>query len=451
VAVESPHEALRHALAAIPAPPRIWVALSGGRDSTVLLHAAATLEGIVPPGTLRAIHIDHGLQAQAVRWSEQCDALSARLGIPFETCRVDARARHGESPEAAARRARYAALGARLGSGDALLTAHHRDDQAETLLLQLLRGAGVAGLAAMPERARFATGWLLRPLLGLPRQALADYAAHHALAWCDDPSNEDTGLDRNYLRAVVLPALTARWPATAASLATSAGLCGEVSELLEECADADLAALTGDAADGTLPVAALAALSGPRRRNLLRRWLRRQGLTTPGRRHLKRIEVEAIGAAPDRVPCVAWPGGEVRRYRGRLIAARPRAAIETAAVQAWDPDVPLKLGHGTLLAVPVTGAGVACAALSAGVLTVRHRQGGERLRPAGRAHSHPLKKLLQEAGVPPWRRAALPLLYIGEQLAAVADLWVVADFAAAAGEKGLLLTWEEEPMDDVVD
>jgi tRNA(Ile)-lysidine synthase len=437
--MDAPVRALLESLAGHAAPAGLAVAFSGGRDSTVLLHAAARAAGRLP--ALRALHVDHGLHADAPRWRAHCAATCSVLGVPFTALAVDARPARGESPEAAARAARYAALAGVLAPGEWLLTAHHRDDQAETLLLQLLRGAGVSGLAAMPARARFAGGWLVRPLLDLDRAALAAYAAAHDLAWCEDPDNAGLARDRNFLRHEILPRLAQRWPAAARCLARSAAHCAEADGLLEVLATGDLANLVEPQRPAELPVAALGRLPPPRRRLLLRHWLDQLGLPRPGQRVLARIEHEALGAARDRNPRVAWPGGEVRRYRG-LLHARVPEADPTPPPQAWDPATELLLPGGRLRAEPAIGAGLARARLGDQPLTVRPRVGGERLRLPGR-RTRPLKKLLQEAGVPPWRRASLPLVYVGEALAAVADLWVAEPFQAAAGEPGLRLRWRE--------
>jgi len=360
----------------------------------------------------------------------------------------------GESPEAAARVARYRVLADELGSGEWLLTAHHRDDQAETLLLQLLRGSGVAGLAAMPARASFAAGMLVRPLLDIDRTALAAYAQHHALSWCEDPGNAAVELDRNFLRHEILPRLATRWPAVATCLGRSAAHCAEANDLLDTLAATDLAALVVPQRPAELPVDSLHGLPAPRLRLLLRHWLATLGLPRPGHRVLARIEHEGLGAAVDRNPLVTWPGGEVRRYRNTLYARAPIAPSNPTPL-AWNPAEALHLPWGCLQAEKVTGSGLAQARLHGQRLTVRHRVGGERLRLPGR-RTRPLKKLLQEAGVPPWCRGRLPLVYVGEELAAVADLWVADGFEAADGALGWRLEWRDSdpfwtPVGDVSD
>lgn len=427
-------------LAAHPQARRLVVAYSGGLDSHALLHLLATHRESWPGRTLAAVYVDHGLQAHSAGWGEHCAHVCRELAIPFRALRIDARPASGESPEAAARRARYAALAAELGAEDALLTAHHRDDQAETLLLQLLRGAGPHGLAGMPAATRLGQGWLLRPLLEIDRAELLAYARAHRLRWIEDASNADTGFDRNYLRQRILPLLRERWPATNRTLARSARLCAETAGWLDAEAAADLARVATTHPDG-LRIPALRELSELRQRNVLRHWLRQRGLPTPDSRHLSHILRDALTAARDRQPCVRWPGGEARRYRDILYAMPPRSPHDPRRVFPWRPEVsghpPLDLpGLGRLRLRRTVGEGLRAATLNGAALTVRFRQGGERFHPAGRPRSQALKKLLQEVGIPPWERERLPLLYRDQTLLAVVGLGIATDQAAGPGETG---------------
>ena len=435
-------ERLDALLAAHPEARRLVVGYSGGVDSHVLLHSLATHRDRWPERRLAAIYVDHGLQAASTAWGEHCGEVCRALAIPFRILRINARPTPGDSPEAAARRARYAALAAELGPDAALLTAHHRDDQAETLLLQLLRGAGPHGLAAMPAAARLGQGWLLRPLLDLDRADLLVYAREHGLRWIEDASNADAGFDRNYLRHHVLPLLRERWPAVNRTLARSARWCAETADWLDQEAAADLARVVTHRPD-SLYIPVLGELSEPRQHNLLRYWLRQRGLPVPDHRQLGQILRDGLTARRDRQPCIHWPGGEVRRYRDTLYAMPPLAPHDARQCFVWRPGAngypPLALpGVGTLAWRETVGVGLRQSALADAALTVRFRQGGEHFRPVGRRHGQELKKLLQKAGIPPWERERLPLVYRGEALLAVAGLGVVAEAATAPGEPG----WE---------
>ncbi len=427
-------------LAGSAAPSRYLVAYSGGLDSTVLLHALRQAD-LAAGQPIVAVHVDHGLQAKARAWERHCRQFAKRLGVRYVARRVEIRDSDPRGVEAAARGERYRVLADLTQAGDHVLTAHHQEDQAETLLLNLMRGSGTAGLAGIGEVQPFGKGLLLRPLLGVPRAELEAYAAAHALAWCEDPSNADSRYDRNYLRHQVLPALRGRWPAVSARLARSAELLAEASELQDELAALDLAALGGDPA--RLDLEGLRRLSPARQRNVLRSAIRRQGLPAAPSTRLQQALDELLPAPPDAQPLVRWPGGELRRYRGSLYVLPPveyGVPRETLVLPADGRAVPLgsSLGHLRLERAP---RGIDPALVAEG-LRISFRAGGETLRPAGREHTHALKKLLQERGVLPWMREFVPLLYAGGELVAVGDLWV-ADQAVRA--EGYVVRWMDRP------
>jgi tRNA(Ile)-lysidine synthase len=441
-------QALRRSLEAQLGPtlgcPRLWIAYSGGLDSSVLLHAASACFGrlasqsaasapsshqtpnkspthpLVSP-ELRAIHVDHGLNLESARWAEHCRTQARRLGVPLTERSLGLRRKKGESLEALARTARYGVFSELLAPGDVLATAQHRDDQAETLLLALLRGSGVHGLAAMPEVSELGAGLLLRPLLGFSRAELVDYAEQAGIAWIDDPSNADVGFDRNLLRHQIVPLLRRRWPSLDLTLARSAGHCAEAAGLLDEAADEWLAGLGGQR-PGSVSADGLRALSSARCRLVIRRWLAREGFRPPPSVVLERIIAEVLGAAPDRAPLVAWPGCELRRHRGDLYALAPLPALpETDSGAAdgpaltWDGRAPLLLPQGLgMLELPVGAAGV-------DGLSVRFGRSGLRCR-VGNGPSHALKQLYQQAGVPAWLRPYVPLLMHQGDLAAIAGV-----------------------------
>ncbi len=404
-------------------PTAYRVALSGGLDSSVLLHAltCAWHDGLPP---LRAVHVNHGLQAEAEAWAEHCRRFCAGLGVELSLLRVDARARAGESPEATARHARYQALAELLQTNEALLTAHHRDDQAETLLLQLLRGAGPRGLAAMPPSRRLGAGLLLRPLLEYDRAELEAYARQHSLVWVEDPSNREHAFERNFLRHQVMPLLRQHWPGLNKTLVRSARACAEAAALNEQLAQQDLGPAQGE----VLPLARLRALPPARRRNVLFHWLRCQGAGLPSAAQMAQLE-QIAAAAQDATPQVGWGEWVVWRYRDALYLLSRAETRPLCGVLEWDGRTPLVLpGLGRLEAHPVRGRGLRSDTLE-GCLQIRFRRGGERCRIRGQGHRRALKKLLQDAGVPPWQRWRIPLLFIDDQLAAVIGHWVCEPFA----------------------
>lgn len=425
---------------------RHWcVALSGGLDSTVLLEAMCSLRDRFPAGGLRAIHVHHGLHVEADEWVRHCEARCARLGVPLTVLRVHARAGRGESPEARAREARYEALAAALSPGEVLLTAHHADDQLETVLIQLLRGAGVAGLAAMPAEAGFGPGWHHRPLRDFTRVALRDWAVAQAMeGWVEDPANEALHYARNHLRSEVLPAVRAHWPAAAVTVSRSARHCAEAAELLDELAATD--AVVCMVEEGALHMPALARLSPARCRNLLRWQSRQLGLPVPDERRLATLLHQLFGAAGDRQPQLRWPGVVAWRHADRLWLIPQDALQVPLDALTWpDPRQPLALGPGlgTLALEASDTGGLRPEALEAAPWRVTSRRGGERMRLPGRRGRRALKRLLQEAAVPPWVRSRMPLVEIGGQLAAAGEFWIDEAWWAPSGDKAWRLRWND--------
>jgi tRNA(Ile)-lysidine synthase len=405
-----------------------WIALSGGLDSCVLLHSLAALD---LPITLHALHINHQISPNANAWEAHCADMCARLSIAFTAVKVDVK-NSGRGIEDAAREARYAVFEHHIKSGDYLLTAHHADDQAETLLLRLMRGTGPRGLAAMAKQRSLGQGTLFRPLLNFSRAELEEYARAQNLSWVNDESNADDRYDRNYLRNQVMPLLRERWPAFAGKWQQAAELCAANESLIEELSTQDLVladfkhALVGT----SISLFYIESLSIARRHSLIRTWLRRQGLSTPEQQHLQQIEQQIIGGRQDAETQVTWGDVSLRVYRQRIYALPlvdlplvPDSSLEFA------PTITLPSGFQFGFEL-IESSDKLLLNPHLPNLHLRFRQGGERCRPAGRAHSQTLKRLLQDYGVEPWLRESLPLLYSNDDLVAVADLWVCEGFQA---------------------
>ncbi len=415
-----------------------WVvALSGGLDSTVLLHALAAMES---RPRLCALHVHHGLQARAEQWLQHCESLCGELAISFSALRVSVNA--GAGPEAAAREARYQAFSEFLDSGDLLLQGHHLDDQVETLFLRLLRGTGMDGMQGIPEHRPLAAAELLRPLLSLPRSALESYAEENHLRWVEDPSNADERFDRNYLRQRVLPLIAERWPAYRQTVGRFSRLAGQFhSGRVRDYSDA--ISLGNESANTKLELIPLRAMAEPDRKVTIRHWLSGFGLR-PSEAQLEAIQRDVVFSAQDAEPLFELDGMQLRRFRERLYITE-LADFNADFEQSWDFKQPLVIpGAGCLRAETCEQGG-----LFADKVVVRLRQGGERCQPAGRAHSRSLKKLLQEYHIAPWRRDRLPLLYVRDELAAVADVWICEGFtspdsAAEAPVAGWRLHWSPQ-------
>jgi tRNA(Ile)-lysidine synthase len=437
-------ECLAGALARMPSMIAYRVALSGGADSVALLHALCQIRDALAPAQISAIHVHHGLHPAADAWQRDCQRLCEELDVALQVRRVDGRAACGESPEAAARRARYDALSRIVGAGEAVCTAHHERDQAETLLLQLVRGAGPAGLASMPRVAPLGKGWLVRPLLDAGPAALRDYLRRHGIQWLEDPANVDQRFDRNYVRREILPHLEDRWPGAQRTLARAARHQADSANLAQALAEIDLAEARGSL-PGTLSGAALEAMPPARARNLLRGWLSERGLPSASAVNLEAVLDQLLKARDDAMPLVSWPGAEVRRYRQLLYAQAPLPVHDPARVLVWNPGSALALAHGLLEASPAEGRGLSAQRCANALVEVRFRQGGERFQPAGRGHSAALKKLLQASAVPPWLRDRIPLIYVDDELAAVAGLWVGAGYEVSGTNPGWLVRWTALP------
>ncbi len=422
----------------LPAGSSILLGLSGGVDSVVLLHLLHQL-ALRYFWNLSALHVHHGISPHADAWAAFCTDLCARLGIPFQVEHVDIAPLREHGIEAAARKLRHAAFDRQ--PVDFIALAHHQDDQAETLLLQLLRGAGVRGASAMPvirQRANHPTQ--LRPLLDVARSELLAYAQQYALQWVEDESNADDIYPRNFLRHRVLPLLEQRFPAHRETLARSARHFAEAGELLDQLAQQD----AQDALhDGGLEVARLQALSIPRAKNLLRYFLHSIGAPMPQAVQLDDMLQQLCDARQGAAVQINFGNWQTRRYQGKVYAfpALPEPDAELCA--QWLGEVALELPElgGTLYFEPAIGHGLSLEKLHQAKVTVRLRHGAERIRLDDKRPTRTLKNLLQEQGIPPWQRDRLPLLFCAETLVAIPGIGVECAYQAAHEEAGVVLRW----------
>jgi len=426
--------------------PRIFpgahlaLGLSGGLDSVTLLSILLELAPALK-FSLRAVHVNHGISPNAARWAEFCGGLCTRLGVPLQLESVDISPHRHLGLEGAARRSRHEAF-ARVDA-DFVVLAQHSDDQAETLLLRLLRGAGLRGLAAMSAlrsipgmRAR-----LLRPLLAVPRAEIETHARLRGLEWVEDESNADTIRRRNFLRSDVFPLLERQFPGARATVARAAAHLAEARELLDEMARADFERCAG--AEG-VNVADLRGLGEARAKNLLRYWCETKNIEPLSAARTGELLRQLSESRPDARIGLAVPGWTFLRYRERLYLRHASETIGRNLCEVWDGAnaLPMLSLGGVLKFKPEEGRGLSLAKLRAGRVTVRLRQGGERLRLDARRPRRTLKNLFQERGVPPWRRDRLPLVYCGDELVSVPGIGDACEFRAAPGEAGLIVTWE---------
>jgi len=425
----------------------VFLAFSGGLDSHVLLHALSELASDFP-FKLTAVHIDHSLQLQSADWANHCQAVSDGLSVPLIIKTLNVEVKKGESLEAAAREVRYAALAECLPEGGLCLTAQHRNDQSETLLLQLFRGAGVHGLASMPVSKAFSRGRMLRPLLAFSREDLLEYANSHKLVWVEDPSNQDNRFDRNFLRNEVLPVLRERWPGMDKSLSRSARHAASAAEMLDGTAKTDLfyckASSNGffPPAISCLEVSLLAGLSSTRRINAVRYWVRINGLPVPGDERMQSLnqlleESSMLGS-------VNWPGGALKLDNNSLWLCRNSVEVNVNNERLdWLLSPPLQFQGFELRANTATGEGLSKSMLNGSAIQVGFRQGGEQCRMPGDHGKKPLKTLFQDLSIPSWMRDRVPLMFLNNELVAVSSLWSNPHFLPGADEDGYVFSVQQ--------
>jgi len=452
-------ESIQYALEAIPASDSYFVAFSGGLDSSLLLELAHRYLSEFRQSTVTAIHVHHGLSKHADQWLSHCEFVCRRLGIQLVAKRV-ALSCNKKGLEEAARTARYAVFEQVLPEDAILLQGHHQNDQAETVLLRLMRGAGVAGVAGIPFTRTLNSALIHRPFLGVLKVDLLQLAQSLGLVWVEDDSNESRDFDRNFIRHEIMPLLESRWKGAVSRLYMTANYCRESSELEDELAKIDLKTVLHADFESALSIAALSRLSKSRQINTVRYWMRTREMGFPGEKKFRRIWSEVFSARDDAAPVVEWSLGSVRRYRGglflvskdeqealfqfnseqviplddfgfnRVLAGFPYSVIVT------DPAADVKLVSSLCIRMPEDDERV----------TLRFRQGGEAFKPVGKVHHRPLKKWLHDCLIPPWLRDSVPLLYYNECLVAVGDCLVADGAQKALGGCNLSIEWKMSYM-----
>jgi tRNA(Ile)-lysidine synthase len=412
----------------------VSVAFSGGLDSTVLLLLTQRLlQAQNQAHRLRAIHVHHGWEASDV-FAQHAEQFCAQYTIPLTIMPVDARPQCGEGREAAARLARRAAFARSLQPDAVMLAAQHQDDQAETVMLRLLRGSGADALQAMEPCIQIGKGWLLRPWLQQTRGDLQVWATYRGVAWREDPSNADLTLDRNYLRSKVMPLLEERWPGVAQRFATVAQHAADTRGVLEQHFRQWLAVWDAQLDGERLPLAALRALDGPAQRLLLRAAGRARRVWLPGGKRLEEALQQFHQAGVSRQPELCWQDPEqgacgLRRYRDYLYWIQAQSAPTMPERSAWHP-------RSSRLRSLMPGQGIAPIWLRQSDWLLGRWMADARMRTALNRPRRSLRNLLQEAGIPPWQRDQLPCLWHGERLVAVDSLWIDPEYRAKPGEVG---------------
>lgn len=425
-------------LAPYQAANQLFIGYSGGVDSHVLLHLLANIPEL--KHKLTAVYVHHGLQACADDWAQHCQQISRDLGVAFKSLKVNAQAMPGQSPEEAARNARYQVFKELLAKNDVLLFAQHRDDQLETVLLQLFRGAGLKGLSGMPAAIQFVDGTLLRPLLEINQQTIKDYAQQHNLQWIEDPSNQDIQFDRNFLRHNIIPLLEQRWPSLDKTVARVAEHCADAQKMLSANARQQMHMLY-DEQQQSLSVPGLLAHESTSQQWILREWLHQLGVRMPMQKVLTAIMQDVLLARPEANPVVEHDGHTIYRYRKSLYLVAVKQQPDLRQIFTWANRTKLlALANNGILKIKPAQQGIALHKWQQGEIQVKYRQGGEKIALPNRIGRHTLKKLYQEAGIVPWQRDNIPLIYIDGVLAAIAHYWISADFYGQ-DEPGIEILW----------
>ena len=411
-----------------PDSATIFIGYSGGVDSHVLLHLLANIPCLAPK--IVALYVNHGLQDESDNWAIHCQQQCKQLDVAYKVLSVDAKAQAGESPEEVARNARYAAFRRLVKSGDILLTAQHREDQLETVLLQMFRGAGLSGLSAMASYSAFGDGALIRPFLAISKARIQAYAIHHHLSWIDDPSNLVDDFDRNYLRNQIIPLLKQRWPSLDQTVSRSAQHCADGAALINDWVIRNMRQMV-DPIDNGLIIPLWQSFDAIQRSYLLRQWLTDFGLKPPSQAVLQTIMLQVIDATDSANPSVSLQNKRIKKYRQKLYCLDSSELVDTFNTGAWEPkQLFFDLANGYHLKLVDSTIGIPKSFWSSKAVTVQKRKGGERIQLPFRQGSHCLKKLFQESNVPPWQRNSKPLILIDGQLAVVPELWVDQRFWA---------------------
>ncbi len=427
----------------------IYIAYSGGIDSHVLLHLCATYPEL--KAKITAVYVHHGLQPKAESWAIHCQQQAAQVEVKFQLLRVNAFPKNGQSPEEAARDARYQALEKLIHENDVLLVAQHQEDQLETVLLQLFRGAGVQGLAAMPREIGFSQGKMLRPFLDVSKQSIQEYAQTHHLTWVEDPTNQCDDFDRNFLRNQIVPLLKTRWTNVAKTVSRSANHCANAQQLLNELAENLFAqVMTGSplndwqSCTSTLSISKLLQLDSNQQQLVIRQWFKQQNLQMPSTDFIDNIFKTVIAAKPSAEPQLKKSGIVIRRYQDKLYCSKDLPGFKNLEGLVWvQSENQILLPDNSILQRYPAHSGIPVSLWQAANVTIKFRQGGEKISLAGRKGQHTLKNLFQENAIPPWERDLIPLLYFDNILIAVADLWLSSQVQIEHQELCYKLKWQK--------
>ncbi len=412
-------------------------------DSRVLLELCTQLQAVNCEHHFSAIHINHQLQIQSEAWAEFCITTCHQLNLDCIVKTVNVRQTKGKSLEQAARDARRNVFHEVMNAGDVLLTAHHLNDQAETVLLRLFRGSGITGLSGIRDCVNFASGWMARPLLSVTHDTILHYATQHSLQWVQDPTNQSLDYDRNYLRHIVIPQLEQRWQGVQNTLARNATHCQQADTIISDIARQTLQTIVNN--EGHLVISKLIAEDDAMQNLVLREWFVHHSLNLPSSAIIRRIKQEVIGARIDAQPCLPWLSDgkqyQLRRYRNLLCLVPPKLPFDSSLVIPWDGQSVLELpaNLGDIKAISSETGGIDLQTWNSSTITIRFRNGREKCQLPGRTGHRELKAIFQELGIPPWERSSIPLVYLDDQLAAIGERLICGPFHVSSTQPAIKL------------
>jgi len=421
-------------------PNKFCIAFSGGVDSTVLLHVMKNI--IDEKSQIRAIHINHNIVDNSKAWTKTCKSICKNFGIDIEIISLEL-THNGYGLEAAARDERYERLKEKLYENEYLLTAHHEEDQMETVFLRMARGTGLDGLQGINEKYSFGKGIIFRPMLEVSKASVMDYAKEHQLKWVEDSSNQDTHFDRNFLRKKIIPQFRERWPSIASSVSRLSQLSAQNIKILNQIAEEDIGPMANM---NELPLAILLDKSFERVNNILRYIIIANGMSIPSMKTLQNGLKEMLDPETDK-SVIAWKGYCIRKYKNNLYFLS-NSVLEPNQVDVripWEIGKTVNLGEniGTIEATFIHGDGLSIEKCK-NKLTISYRQGGELIKPTGHRINKSLKNLFQENQILPWMRDKIPLIYYQDELVSVADLWFNQNYVASQNEAGFVVNWHKK-------
>ena len=421
-------------------PNKFCIAFSGGMDSTVLLHVMKNI--IDEKSQIRAIHINHNIVDNSKVWTRTCKSICKNFGIDIEIISLEV-THNGYGLEAAARDERYEKLKEKLYKNEYLLTAHHEEDQMETVFLRMARGTGLDGLQGINEKYSFGEGIIFRPMLEVSKTSVMDYAKEHQLKWVEDSSNQDTHFDRNFLRKKIIPQFRERWPSIASSVSRLSQLSAQNIKILNQIAEEDIGPIANM---NELPLAKLLDKSFERANNMLRYIILANGMSIPSMKTLQDGLKEMLDPETDK-SVIAWKDYCIRKYKNHLYFLS-NSDLEPNKVDVripWEIGKTVNLGEniGTIEATFIHGDGLSIEKCK-NKLTISYRQGGELIKPIGHRINKSLKNLFQENQILPWMRDKIPLIYYQDELVSVADLWFNQNYVASQNEAGFVVNWHKK-------